>query len=221
MIVREIRVLRGPNFWSIKKHKLIQILLDLEDLEFRPTNKIPGFYERILQLLPSLHEHQCSEGHKGGFFERIKDGTWMGHVIEHIALELQSLAGMKHTGFGRTRSAGKEGLYHVVFSYEEEQAGLYAAKAAVRLSEALIKGEVYDVEKDIREIHDLWHNEKLGPTTCSIVAEAGKRNIPYLVLDDGGLVELHGSSRCVTPGLRAFWVFPIDYPFAGHPQRRT
>jgi cyanophycin synthetase len=195
MQVREIKVLRGPNFWSIKKTKLIQLLLDLEELEFQPTNKIPGFYERIQQLLPSLYDHQCSEGHKGGFFERVKDGTWMGHVIEHMALELQSLAGMKHLAFGRTRGTGKEGLYHVVFSYEEEQAGLYAGKAAVRIAEALIRGEEYDVQKDIREIHELWHNEKLGPTTYSLVEEAQKRNIPFLRLDDGSLVQLGYGSR--------------------------
>jgi cyanophycin synthetase len=190
MQVRETKVLRGPNFWSIKKTKLIQILLDLEELEFQPTNKIPGFYERIQQLLPSLYEHECSEGHEGGFLERVKDGTWMGHVIEHIDLELQSLAGMRNLGFGRTRGAGKEGIYHVVFSYEEEQAGLYAGKAAVRIAEALIRGEDYDVQKDIREIHDLWYKEKLGPTTHSIVEEAHKRNIPFLRLDESSLVQL-------------------------------
>lgn len=190
MQVREIKVMRGPNFWSIKKTKLIQLLLDLEELEVKPTNKIPGFYERIQRLLPSLYEHECSEGHRGGFFERVKDGTWMGHVLEHIALELQSLAGMKNTGFGRTRSAGKEGWYYVVFSYEEERAGLYTAKAAVRIVEALIKGEDYDVEKDIKAIHELWHKEKLGPTTYSIVEEAQKRNIPYLRLDEGSLIQL-------------------------------
>jgi cyanophycin synthetase len=190
MKVREIRVLRGPNFWSIRKTKLIQILLDLQELEFRPTNTIPGFYERLQQLLPSLHEHECSEGHAGGFFERVKEGTWMGHMVEHIALELQSLAGMQSTGFGRTRSAGKEGLYYVVFSYEEEKAGLYTADAAVRIAEALVEGKEYDVQADIQEIHKLWHQEKLGPTTYSIVEEAQKRNIPFLRLDGGSLVQL-------------------------------
>lgn len=190
MIVSEIKVLRGPNFWSISKHKLIQMLLDLEELEHTPTNKIPGFHERIQQLLPSLYEHECSEGYKGGFFDRVKDGTWMGHVIEHIALELQSLAGMKNTGFGRTRGTGKEGMYHVVFSYEEEKAGLYTAHAAVSVAEALIKGKAYDVQKDIDEIHRLWHHEKLGPTTYSIVEEAQKRNIPCIRLDESSLVQL-------------------------------
>src|SRR5436190_15532615 len=148
MQVREIKVLRGPNFWSIKKHKLIQILLDLEELEFQPTNKIPGFYERIQQLLPSLYEHQCSEGHKGGFFERVKDGTWMGHVIEHIALELQTLAGM-NCGFGRTRGTGNQGEYFVVFDYTEEDAGVYAARAAVRIAQALTDAKEYALEEDI------------------------------------------------------------------------
>jgi cyanophycin synthetase len=190
MTIKEIKVLRGPNFWSIKKPKLIQMLLDLEELEFQPTNSIPGFYERLQQLLPSLYSHECSEGHPGGFFERVKDGTWMGHVIEHIALEMQILAGLPDNGFGRTRGAGKEGEYYVVFAYDEEQEGRYTAHAAVRVAEALIKGVEYDIKKDIRQIHELWHNEKLGPTTQSIVDEARKRNIPVIRLDDGSLVQL-------------------------------
>ncbi|HEV7620533.1 MAG TPA: cyanophycin synthetase [Flavisolibacter sp.] len=189
MNVREIKVLRGPNYWSIRHKKLIQILLDLEEHEYLPTNKIPGFYERIQQLLPSLYEHQCSEGHPGGFFERVKDGTWMGHVIEHIALEIQTLAGID-VGFGRTRGAGVEGLYYVIFSYKEEKAGLKAAEAAVNIARALINGETYDLEQDVKAIHDLWVNERLGPSTWSIVEEAQKRNIPYIRLDDNSLVQL-------------------------------
>jgi cyanophycin synthetase len=194
MKIVELKVLRGPNYWSIKKDKLIQMLLDLEDLEFRPTNKIHGFDERLQHLLPSLYEHECSEGVPGGFFIRVKEGTWMGHVIEHIALELQSLAGMQ-VGFGRTRGAGKEGLYHVAFSYEEEQAGIYTAHAAVKIAEALINGEAYPVEETIREIKRLWINGKLGPSTGSLVEEARKRNIPFLRLDDGSLIQLGYGAR--------------------------
>src|SRR5438309_3942765 len=106
MQIREITVLRGPNYWSVKHKNLIQILLDIEDLEYKPTNKIPGFYDRLQLLLPSLYAHECSEGHPGGFFARVKEGTWMGHVIEHIALEIQSLSGIE-VGFGRTRGTGK------------------------------------------------------------------------------------------------------------------
>src|SRR5580765_8158810 len=130
MKIEEIRVLRGPNYWSIRRPKLIQLKLDLEELEQRPTNKIEGFLDRLQTLLPSLYEHRCSEDGPGGFFSRVKDGTWMGHVIEHIALELQTLAGMD-CGFGRTRGAGVDGVYFVVFDYMEEDAGVYTAKAAV------------------------------------------------------------------------------------------
>lgn len=189
MIIREAKVLRGPNFWSIKHKKLIQLLLDLEELENFPTNKIPGFYERIQLLLPSLYDHECSEGHKGGFFERVKDGTWMGHVIEHIALEIQTLAGIP-AGFGRTRGTGRQGCYYVVYAYAEEKAGLYAGTAAINIASALIHAEDYDLEKDIKAIHELWVNEKLGPSTGSIVNEAIQRNIPYIRLDDNSLVQL-------------------------------
>ena len=84
MQILEIKVLKGPNYWSIRRPNLIQMKLDLEDLEYRPSNKIEGFRERIEQLIPTLIEHQCSEGHRGGFFKRVEDGTWMGHIIEHI-----------------------------------------------------------------------------------------------------------------------------------------
>ena len=106
--------MRGPNYWSVRRHKLIQMRLDLEELEQSPTNKIDGFSERLEKMLPSMFSHRCSEKVAGGFFLRVKNGTWMGHVIEHIALEIQTLAGME-TGFGRTRSTSKEGVYNVVF----------------------------------------------------------------------------------------------------------
>ena len=114
MNILDIRCLRGPNIWSIRHPNLIVMRLDLERLEDFPTNQISGFYERLHSLLPSLHTHECSEGRPGGFFERVQDGTWMGHVVEHIALEIQTLAGMD-VGFGRTRSTNEWGIYNVVF----------------------------------------------------------------------------------------------------------
>lgn len=181
--------MNGPNYWSVKRHKLIVMLLDLEELEDRPTNLIDGFLERMQALMPSLYEHRCSEGVAGGFFSRVKDGTWMGHVIEHIALELQTLAGMD-TGFGRTRESDKRGVYHVVFSYYEAKAGIYTAKAAVRIAEALIAGEEYDLQKDIQELREIREDERLGPSTGSIVDEAIKRKIPYIRLNRHSLVQL-------------------------------
>jgi cyanophycin synthetase len=191
MKILDIKTMIGPNYWSITRHKLIVMLLDLEDLEERPTNTIPGFLERIKTLMPSLYTHRCSEGVPGGFFQRIEEGTWMGHVIEHIALELQTLAGMD-TGFGRTREAGgqKKGVYHVVFSYVEAKAGLYTARAAVRIAEALINGEDYNLEEDIQNLREIREAERLGPSTGSIVEEAARRRIPYIRLNNSSLVQL-------------------------------
>jgi cyanophycin synthetase len=190
MKVLEIKILRGPNYWSVRRTKLIQMKLDLEELEQRPTNSIPGFRERLEKLFPSLYEHRCSVGKPGGFFQRVEEGTWMGHVIEHVALELQTLAGMD-TGFGRTRGANeKEGVYYVVFTYLEEDAGVYAAKAAVRITDALVAGEEYNLEDDIQKLREIREDTRLGPSTGCIVDEAAKRNIPYIRLNKQSLVQL-------------------------------
>ncbi|MEQ1678179.1 MAG: cyanophycin synthetase [Chitinophagaceae bacterium] len=191
MKILEIKVLKGPNYWSVRRTKLIQMKLDLEEKENMPTNKIPGFRERLEQLLPTLYEHRCSVGKPGGFFERVDEGTWMGHVIEHIALEIQTLAGMD-TGFGRTRTPDgeKSGIYYVVFSYMEEDAGTYAAKAAVRIAQALIDGTAYDLADDIQQMREIREDTRLGPSTGCIVDEAAKRGIPYIRLNKASLVQL-------------------------------
>jgi cyanophycin synthetase len=195
MKVIDIKATGGPNYWSVRKHKLIVMLLDLEELEEQPTNCIPGFYERITALIPSLDEHRCSEGVKGGFFKRVADGTWMGHVIEHIALEIQSLAGLQ-VGFGRTRGAGKKGLYHVVFSYEDADAGKYAAQAAVRIAEALIKGNPCNIRHEVDAIQCIAGKNRLGPSTNAIVQEAIKRNIPVIRLNEESFIQLgYGSEQ--------------------------
>jgi len=120
MKIIKVQALRGPNIWSIQRKKLIQMRLDLEEMEQFPTNKIEGFKERIEAMFPTMIEHRCSEGCRGGFFSRVERGTWMGHVIEHIALEIQTLAGME-TGFGRTRETKTLGTYNVVFSYLDSE----------------------------------------------------------------------------------------------------
>jgi cyanophycin synthetase len=190
MKILEMKTMNGPNYWSITRHKLIVMLLDLEELEDQPTNKIPGFLDRLKALMPSLYTHRCSEKTHGGFFLRVEEGTWMGHVIEHMALELQTLAGMD-TGFGRTRSySNQKGVYQVVFSYLEPKAGIYAAKACVRIAEALVKGEAYDLDEDIQNLREIREDERLGPSTGSIVEEAIKRKIPYIRLNRHSLVQL-------------------------------
>lgn len=189
MNIVEIKVLKGPNYWSVNRTRLIQMKLDLEEKEQMPTNAIPGFRERLEALMPSLIEHRCSVGTRGGFFERVDEGTWMGHVIEHIALEIQTLAGMD-TGFGRTRGTGKEGEYYVCFSYMEEDAGVYAAKAAVRIAHALIFDEPYNMDDDIQNLREIREDTRLGPSTGCIVDEAAKRGIPYIRLNKHSLVQL-------------------------------
>lgn len=189
MKIEDIKVLKGPNYWSVRRLKLIQMRLNLEELEQSPTNKIDGFSERLEAMFPTMYEHRCSEGVPGGFFKRVIEGTWMGHVIEHIALELQTLAGM-NCGFGRTRTTGEEGIYYVVFSYMEEDAGVYAAKASVKIAEALVAGVSYDLAEDIQRLREIREDTRLGPSTGCIVEEALKRGIPYIRLNKQSLVQL-------------------------------
>jgi cyanophycin synthetase len=136
-----------------------------------------------------MYEHRCSVGQPGGFFQRVDEGTWMGHVIEHVALELQTLAGM-NCGFGRTRGTGVVGEYYVVFTYMEEDAGVYAAKAAVRITEALASGLPYNLEEDIQRLREIREDTRLGPSTGCIVDEAARRGIPFIRLNKHSLVQL-------------------------------
>jgi cyanophycin synthetase len=189
MKILSVQALRGPNIWSVNRKKLIQMRLDLEDMEQKPTDKIPGFLERLEKMFPSMYEHRCSEGAPGGFFSRVKRGTWMGHVIEHIALEIQTLAGME-TGFGRTRETKTPGIYNVVFSYAEEKVGLFAAESAVKIAEALTSGDAYDLQADIQKMREIREDVRLGPSTGSIVDEAIARDIPWIRLGTNSLIQL-------------------------------
>ncbi|WP_395044217.1 cyanophycin synthetase [Flavobacterium sp.] len=189
MKIDKIQALHGPNIWSVQRKKLIQMRLDLEEMEELPTNKIEGFRERIEEMFPTMIEHRCSEGTRGGFFSRIERGTWMGHVIEHIALEIQSLAGME-TGFGRTRETKTPGIYNVVFSYTEENVGMFAAESSVAIAQSLIDGKPYNLEADIQKMREIRERVRLGPSTGSIVEEAVARDIPWIRLGTNSLVQL-------------------------------
>ncbi|MBR9914927.1 MAG: cyanophycin synthetase [Algicola sp.] len=189
MEIRSINAMRGPNYWSVRRHKLIVMVLDLQEMEELPSNKVDGFYDRLKAMFPGMYEHRCSVGTPGGFFQRVEEGTWMGHIIEHIALEIQTLAGMD-VGFGRTRGYGEEGVYNVVFAYMEESVGRYAAKASVKICEALISGEDYDLSDDIQEMRELREADRLGPSTGSIVQEAEARGIPWIRLNKYSLCQL-------------------------------
>lgn len=192
MRILKIQTLRGPNYWSIRRHKLVVMRLDLEELAEKPTNQIPGFYEGLIQVLPSLEEHFCSPGCRGGFLSRVKEGTMMGHVIEHVALELQELVGMP-VGFGRTRETATPGIYQVIIEYLDEQAGRYAARAAVRLCQSIIDTGTYaaaELTKDLEDLKELYSESALGPSTETIVREAETRGIPWTALPARAMIQL-------------------------------
>jgi cyanophycin synthetase len=148
MKIESIDIIKGKNRWSESKDQLVHILLDLGKYEELPSNNIPGFYERIKKQIPTLQSHRCSVGKAGGFLKRIKEGTWMGHIIEHVALELQTLAGMK-TGWGRTRGVkGKKGKYDIVFNYIDSECGKLAAREAIKV----VKDIINDNDPKIDEI---------------------------------------------------------------------
>ncbi|MBD2162458.1 cyanophycin synthetase [Limnothrix sp. FACHB-1083] len=192
MKILKVQTLRGPNYWSIRRHKLVVLRLDLADLADRPSNEIPGFYEGLVEALPSLMEHHCSRGKRGGFLERVREGTMMGHIVEHVALELQELTQMP-VGFGRTRETSEPGVYLVAIEYENERAGRYAARAAVRLCRSIVDSGSYpraELEQDLQDLEEIRAEEALGPSTESLVREAERRGIPWRQLAARSLIQL-------------------------------
>ncbi|WP_017663676.1 cyanophycin synthetase [Baaleninema simplex] len=190
MKILKILTLRGPNYWSIRRNKLIVVRLDLEDLAERTTDTISGFYEALVETLPSIEEHFCSPGHHGGFLKRVKDGTLLSHVVEHVALELQTLAGME-VGFGRARSTATPGVYNVVFAYKDERAGRYAARAAVRLCSSIADTGRYpqaELEQDLSDLREICEDAALGPSTEALVKEAETRRIPWTQLSARAMI---------------------------------
>ncbi|WP_353259166.1 cyanophycin synthetase [Prochlorothrix hollandica] len=191
MKILKIQTLRGPNYWSIRYHKLIVVRLDLEDLADRPSDSITGFYEGLVATLPSLDDHFCSPGHQGGFLKRVRNGTMMGHIVEHVALELQTLVGLE-LGFGRTRETSSPGTYQVVFEYKDERAGRYAARAAVRLCRSIVDTGHYpeaDLKQDLEDLAEILGEAPLGPSTESIVLEAESRRIPWSVVPVRSMIQ--------------------------------
>lgn len=197
MKILKLQTLRGPNYWSIRRQKLIVMRLDLETLAESPSNQIPGFVDGLVRVLPSLYDHFCSLGHEGGFLTRLREGTYLGHIIEHVALELQELAGMP-VGFGRTRETGTPGIYQVVFEYQTEQAGRYAGRAAVRLCQSIIDTGTYpqrELDQDIIDLQEFKAEASLGPSTEAIVKEADARHIPWCELSSRSIIQLGYGSK--------------------------
>jgi cyanophycin synthetase len=188
--ILETRVLRGPNYWA--REPVIRMLVDLGSLEEHPSDRIPGFTDALIELLPSLEDHACSLGRRGGFLTRLRDGTWAGHVAEHIALELQNLAGtdVRH---GKTRSAGTYGRYNVIYEYREETVGLEAGRVAVALVNHLVDPAAppdFDLSAELEGLIRLAERQAFGPSTQALIDEAVSRDIPYIRLDRYSLVQL-------------------------------
>lgn len=201
MKILDTRVYRGPNYWLYKP--AISMKIDLEELEEYPTNKLGDFTDRLIEFMPTLDDHHCSLGRPGGFIERLREGTWLGHVMEHLALELQSLAGTYVTQ-GKTRSAGELGKYYVIFQYGQEDVGIEAAHLGLNLIRYLLPPELpsamsaedratFDFVAEKEDLARMATKLAFGPSTASLVKAAEQRGIPWLRLSDNSLVQFgHG-----------------------------
>lgn len=188
--------LRGPNIWAYRP--VIEAWVDIGEFEDYPSNTLPGLYERLSEWLPTLAEHRCSIGEQGGFLMRVREGTWVGHILEHVTLELQSLAGMPG-GLGRARETPERGVYKIIVRAWHEpvtRAALYAARELVM---AAIEDRSFDVQGAVARLRELTEKLSLGPSTACIVDAADERDIPAIRLSDANLVQLgYGANqRCI------------------------
>jgi cyanophycin synthetase len=163
--------------------------LDIGEFETLPSDKVSGFKKRIVNLIPTLKEHRCSKGYEGGFLERVEEGTWAGHIVEHVAIELQCLVKLE-VGYGKTLDTDKKGIYQVIYRYLDEAVGLKAGEIAVEIVESLFTGKDYDISGKILELKKIRDEHLFGPTTQSIVDEAKKREIPFIRLNSESYVQL-------------------------------
>jgi cyanophycin synthetase len=198
----EIRTLRGPNRWTYRP--VLEAVIDIGALEDWPSNTLPGFNDRLQGWLPSLIEHRCSYGERGGFLRRLAEGTWPGHILEHVTLELQNLAGMPG-GFGKARETSHRGVYKVVVRAWHEEVTREALLAARELVMAAIEDRPFDVGTTVKSLRRMVDRKCLGPSTACIVDAADDRDIPMTRLNTGNLVQLgHGARQ------RRIWTAETD-----------
>lgn len=198
MQILKVNKLRGPNIWA--NSPVLEAWVDLEELKDTSSEMIPGFNERLMAWLPSLVEHRCSVGERGGFFVRLRRGTYMAHILEHVALELQSLAGTP-VGFGRARETNVDGIYKVAVAFREEKLGLACIDKAFEMILAAVHDSPFDVEAEVSKLRDFAHDVCLGPSTKAIVDAAKARGIPWRRLNESSLVQLgygHNQRRICT-----------------------
>jgi cyanophycin synthetase len=203
IVIRDLITLRGPSIWTYRQ--VLEAWVDIGELEDFPSNTIPGFHERLIALLPSLVEHRCSYEERGGFLRRVEEGTWAGHILEHVSLELQNLAGLPG-GFGKARETSERGVYKVVIRAYHKEVAQKALHHARDLVMACIEDRTFDVASAVEELRDLVDAHCLGPSTTSIVDAADDRDIPAIrLLADGNLVQLgYGAA------MRRIWTAETD-----------
>ena len=203
----ELRVLRqrflgGPNVWTYRS--AMEVWLDLGELEQHPSHTLPGLTDRLLAWLPALEEHHCGVGERGGFIQRLREGTWAGHILEHCVIELLNRAGMP-TGFGQTRSTSQTGVYRMVFRARNAATAEAALRHGLALLHAAIHGDAFDVNHAVNDLREVIDDTWLGPSTAAIVAAATERGIPHMRLNEGNLVQLgHGACQ------RRIWTAETD-----------
>ena len=201
----EIRYLRGPNIWTYRP--VIEAVVDIGELEDYPSNTIPGFVDRLKAFLPSLIEHRCSYGERGGFLRRLDEGTWPGHILEHVTLELQNLAGMPG-GFGKARETSIRGVYKVVVRAWHEDVTRACLEAGRELVMAAIQDRPFDVAANVEHLREMAEHKLLGPSTGCIVeaATSKERRIPAIrMLANGNMVQLGYGVRS-----RRIWTAETD-----------
>ncbi|HUF63032.1 MAG TPA: cyanophycin synthetase [Verrucomicrobiales bacterium] len=186
MEIRSVYALRGPNIWA--SFPVLEAWVDIQEFERSPSDAMPGFNERIMAWLPTMIEHRCSVGVRGGFFERLRRGTWMAHILEHVALELQSLAGTE-VGFGRARETSDVGVYKVAIEYDQEDVGRAALECGRRLCLAAAQDLAFNLPAELESLRDLAQRVCLGPSTRAIVDAAQARGIPFRRLNTDSLVQ--------------------------------
>jgi cyanophycin synthetase len=203
MKLLKVQALRGPNIWA--NFEVLEAQVDLEELKESPSDSIPGFNERLMAWLPTMIEHRCSIGERGGFFQRLRNGTYPAHILEHVTIELQRLGGID-VGFGKARGIDEEkGLYYVIVQYEDEDFARECLRTALELYLAAVYDRPFDVQAEIARLRSLCQKICLGPSTDSIVTAAYYRGIPYRRLNDGSLVQLgYGSKQ------RRIWAASSD-----------
>jgi len=200
--ILEIRTLRGPNRWTYPQ--VLEALIDIGELEEYPSNRLPGFTGRLCAWLPSLIEHRCSYGEPGGFVRRLEEGTWPCHILEHVSLELQTLAGMPG-GFGKARETARRGVYKVIISAYHDEIARSALHESRELLLAAIEDRAYDVNATLKRLRRMVDRQWLGPSTACIVDAAERRKIPTTRLNEGNLVQLgHAAAQ------RRIWTAETD-----------